>query len=99
MPRIALSLEQGTEAVPDDGRYHLVRAGSVITSFKQQAQALRAYRAERDRLLVAAGVQLEAPVAEAEVLRRQIAEAEYQDFRGGASVKKKLRIAGRRGQR
>jgi hypothetical protein len=99
VPRLALSVEQGTPAVPDDGLYHLVQDGSILASFKRREEALRAYRTERDRRLAATGVQQGAPLASSEVLRRQIAEAEVQEFRGGTGAKKKLRIGGRRGQR
>lgn len=29
-----LSIEEGTPVVPADGRYHVVRAGTIVRSFK-----------------------------------------------------------------
>jgi hypothetical protein len=88
VPGISLSLEQGTEAVPDDHRYHLLHAGSEIASFKQEAQALRTYRAERDRLLAEARGPERAPPERAEIRRRLIGDAEYEAFRRGAAARK-----------
>jgi hypothetical protein len=38
------SLEQGTQAVPNDGRYHLVLDGQVVQSFRSLKTAKQAYR-------------------------------------------------------
>ncbi len=39
-----VSLEQGTESVPDDGRYYLLLDDQVVNSFRSLKKAREAYR-------------------------------------------------------
>lgn len=39
IPDINLSIEKGTDKVPSDGKYHIVRDGHIIDSFKFRMQA------------------------------------------------------------
>ena len=43
VPEIGLSIEQNTENVPHDGRYHVVKAGAIVASYPSLKRA-------RDRL-------------------------------------------------
>lgn len=50
VPSVGLSLEQGTSAVPADGRYHLILDGTIIFSTASEKEALKAYREKREEL-------------------------------------------------
>jgi hypothetical protein len=41
--RAAVSLEQGTPAVPADDRYHLLRRGEIVATFPSLKRAMTAY--------------------------------------------------------
>ncbi len=45
LPDLALSVERSTEAVPDDGNFHIVNDGRVLASFKSEARAVATFRA------------------------------------------------------
>jgi hypothetical protein len=49
-PEGQVSLEQGTPAVPDDGRYHIVLEGQVVASYRYLQGALKAYKAKKTEL-------------------------------------------------
>jgi hypothetical protein len=101
VPSIRLSVEQGTERVPDDGRYHLMHDGTLGASFGSKSAALKSYRAARDQLLAAAGSSVQTPPADvAAALKKQMAEGEYGRFRGSLNgARQKLRVGARRGHR
>lgn len=42
--RAGISLEQGTPAVPQDNRYHLLRAGVIVASLPSLKRAMAAYK-------------------------------------------------------
>lgn len=44
VPALGISLECGTDAVPKDGRYHVMMNGEVVASFRSQNAALRRYK-------------------------------------------------------
>lgn len=44
VPGLGISLERGTDEVPNDGRYHVTRNGEVVASFRSQSAALRRYK-------------------------------------------------------
>lgn len=54
-PDLGLSLERGTENVPDDGRYHLSIHGEIVESFGAERSALKAYETLRQRLIIETG--------------------------------------------
>lgn len=94
---IGLSIEMGTEAVPNDGQFHVVHDGEIVFSSSSKARALQEYRKRRDALLAETGH--EAPVIDPEdALRRERALAELRAVRS-KGVRDKLRIPSRRGYR
>lgn len=48
--KVGLSLEKGTEDVPDDGRYHLCKSGQIMASFKTLQQGLKRYKDELEKM-------------------------------------------------
>ena len=76
LPAIGLSIEQGTDSVPDDGRYHVVVGGDVVFSSKAKSAALRRYRSVRDEFLQKSGIERKIPNPE-ETRRR---ERQFYDF-------------------
>ncbi len=61
VPTVGLSIEQGTDSVPDDGRFHVVVDGQVVFSSRRRSAALAHYRSLRDELLRNAGIAQTAP--------------------------------------
>ena len=51
IPAIGLSLERGTEGVPDDGQFHVVLNGEEVFSSRLQKAATARYRALKDELM------------------------------------------------
>lgn len=45
-----LSLEKGTKDVPDDGKYHLIKNGKLIASFRSLRQGSKRYKEELERM-------------------------------------------------
>ena len=76
VPTLHLSLERGTDDVPDDGRFHVLRDGAVVYTSESQADALRQYRELRDRLLPAT----EKGVDVRRMMEREVAEQEANRF-------------------
>jgi hypothetical protein len=50
VPRLALSIEMGTDSVPDDGRYHVLLDGKRVYASAQKNLALSKYRDLREEL-------------------------------------------------
>lgn len=44
IPKIDLSIEKNTSNVPNDGRFHIVKAGRVIQSFRSRKLAEERFR-------------------------------------------------------
>jgi hypothetical protein len=65
-----VSLEQGTESVPDDGKYYLLLDGQIVDSFRSLKKAKEAYR----QLL--ADIDFEPKAKEAEVDGEEIRRRE-----------------------
>jgi len=53
--KYALSIEQGTSAVPDDGQYHVIVNGEIILSTRVFDYAKIIYDEQKEELRVAAG--------------------------------------------
>ena len=71
-PALGLSVEQGTPAAPDDGRYHVLFQGELVASYRSEKKALQVYRAKR-RELIDAGWELPKPEGPtSEELRRRV---------------------------
>jgi hypothetical protein len=77
VPRVRLSIEQGTRSVPDDGRFHILIDSEIVFSSKTRSVALARYRQLRDDLLREAGIEQQRPDPE-ETKRR---EREFYEFR------------------
>ncbi len=95
VPTIGLSIERGTDSVPNDGRFHVVVDGQVVFSSRREATALAHYRGLRDDLLRNAGV---VPTAtDPEETRRR--ERQFYDFQAvmSESMRQRTMRAKRRG--
>ncbi len=44
LPALGISLERGTSSVPDDGRFHVVKDGQILASYRVYAAADKKYR-------------------------------------------------------
>ena len=44
IPDLQLSIERGTDAVPDDGRFYVLRAGKVLKGFGSLKKAQELYK-------------------------------------------------------
>jgi hypothetical protein len=95
LPTIGLSIEQGTDSVPDDGRYYVVVGGDVVFSSKARSAALGRYRSLRDSLLRKSGIKQKAPDPE-ETRRR---ERQFYDFQAmmSESMRQRAMNAKRKG--
>jgi hypothetical protein len=96
--RIGLSIERGTESVPNDERFHVLLGGQVVYSAASKAKALAEYKRRRDTLLSEAEVEPQTRDPR-EALRRERAERELRAMRSDSNVREKLRVPGRRGHR
>jgi len=70
------SLEQGTESVPDDGKYYLLLDGQIVNSFRSLKKAQEVYQ----QLLADIGFEPEAKEAKAdgeEIRRRERHAVDY----------------------
>ncbi len=92
---VGLSIEQGTDSVPDDGRFHVVLGGQVVFSSRRKSAALAHYRSLRDDLLRNAGIAQTAPDPE-ETRRR---ERQFYDFQAvmSESMRQRTMKARRKG--
>jgi hypothetical protein len=95
VPTVGLSIEQGTDSVPDDGRFHVVAGGRIVFSSARKLAALAYYRSMRDDLLRDAGIAQTAPDPE-ETRRR---ERQFYDFQAvmSESMRQRTIKAKRRG--
>jgi len=84
---IGLSVEQGTNSVPDDGRFYVVLKGELVFSSRSKSAALTHYRGLRDGLLKDAGIDQKAPDPE-ETRRR---ERQFYDFQAVMSESRQQR--------
>ncbi len=60
IPEVDLAIERYTSNVPDDGRYHIVKAGKVTHSFRSLKQAEEKFR----QLLLEIGLKPKSPPTE-----------------------------------
>lgn len=98
-PALALSLERGTEDVPDDGRYHLLVHGEVVESFARERPAVSAYEAMRKRLIAETGWTPESePPSRDEVLARLRAEWDVRAVQADASRSKRAKAVRKGGK-
>jgi hypothetical protein len=87
VPVLGLSLERGTEDVPDDGCFHVLLNGTVIFTSASEKNALREYRGIRNRLLPPASGSFNVR----EALGREAAEMEVRRFLADSSRAKRAK--------
>jgi hypothetical protein len=72
IPELEIFLLNGVDGVPNDGRYHLVVGGELLSSFGSERRAREAYREARDRLVEETGFTTGTrPLTPAEILRAE----------------------------
>jgi hypothetical protein len=94
LPDLGLSVEMGTEGVPDDGQYHVVLNGDLVLSTSSKSKALARYRALRSELGGDRGYA--APDPE-ELLRKLRADAEIGAVLAESSRAKRANATHKRG--
>jgi hypothetical protein len=95
IPTIGLSLEMGTDAVPDDDRYHVLLNGEIVLSTGSKARALKAYKELRQELAPDnSGASRPDPD---ELLKRLKAEVEINAVMGASSAAKRAHATYKRG--
>ena len=80
-------MEYGTESVPDDGRFHVVMAGTVIFTAASEKDALREYRRLRDHLQPPKSKSVDVR----KILEREVAEREASRFLADSSRAKRAK--------
>jgi hypothetical protein len=83
-PKYALSIEQGTSAVPDDDQYHVIVNGETILSTRVFDLAKITYEEKREELRVAAG-----DPDPREIIRRETAGREARAIRAESVARTK----------
>ncbi len=99
IPALRLSLEQGTDVVPNDGQWHIVFDGEVVASFASEKKARAEYRQRRDLLVAETGFQtsFRLPTSE-EVLRREALDRELSALQAEARRSKRAKAVRRGGK-
>jgi hypothetical protein len=87
VPTLGLSLERGTDDVPDDSRFHIIMQGAVIFSSESEREALGKYRELRDRLLPSTDRSVDVK----KILEREVAEQEARRFLADSSRAKRAK--------
>jgi len=93
VPQFGLSIEKGTEAVPEDGCYHVLLEGEELLKTRSRQEAVTAYRRVRDDLV--------APQTRVDVrkaLMRQVAQSEAAAFLAQSSREKRARATKKGGK-
>ena len=80
VPGLHLSIEEGTQSVPQDGQYHVVLYGVIVLSSTSKSRALSEYRRIRDELLADRPSPEDLGHDGREVLRREMASREADSF-------------------
>jgi hypothetical protein len=95
-PKYPLSIEQGTDTVPDDGQYHVVVNGQIVLSTRVFDLAKITFDEQREELRIAAG-----DPDPREILRRESGMRDLQALRSESSTlqSKKTRRRGGPGGR
>lgn len=95
IPDLGLSIETGTDAVPDDGQYHVILNQDLVFSSGSQARALSRYRELRDELT--RGRSNGKTPHPAEILRKLKADGEISALLAASSQAKRSNAMHRRG--
>lgn len=98
IPQIGLSMERGTPAVPDDGKFHVLLNGEEIFASASEKKAAEEFRRHQTALAGQAGRKTTVDVKAA--LQREIADRQVTEFLVESSQQKRakaLRKGGRGG--
>ncbi|MDP9331437.1 MAG: hypothetical protein M3P11_12465 [Actinomycetota bacterium] len=95
IPDLGLSIEMGTDAVPDDGQYYVTLNQDLVFSSGSQVKALSRYRELRDELT--RGRSSGKTPHPAEILRKLKADAEISALLAASSQAKRSHATHRRG--
>ena len=93
-PKYALSIEQGTSAVPDDDQYHVIVNGEIILSTRVFDYAKITYDEQREELRIAAG-----DPDPREILRRESAGRDLRGLRADGIAQRSRKDRGGPGGR
>jgi len=94
LPKLGLSLEMATDAVPDDGMFHVLLNREDVLSTESKPKALAKYR-ELRRELIGEGARTAKPDPE-ELLRKLRADAEVTAVLAAASRAKRAQATRKR---
>lgn len=86
--RHGISIQRGTENVPNDGMFHVVVDGGIVLSTKVEAAALAEFEDRREGLKTHGR----------ELLRREKEVSDFNDHRRGAWAQKSARDARKGGR-
>jgi hypothetical protein len=95
VPNLGLSLEMGTDAVPDDGMYHVLLNGEPVLSTASKRKALARYKELREEL--AGDYERTPPHDRQELLRKLKADAEIRAVLAASSNAKRAHATYKRG--
>jgi hypothetical protein len=95
VPEIGLSLERGTDAVPDDGMFHVLLNGEARLSTESKQKATAMYKALREQL--ASGRGGAAAPDRAELMRKLKADMEITAVLAASSRAKRAHATYKRG--
>jgi hypothetical protein len=99
LPRIGLSLEKGTQDVPDDGRYYVLVDGEIKFSSSSKKKASDHYLVLRDALLKESGRSLELAEVDPEETRRREREHYQMQAVRSESFERRMRLGWSKGGR
>jgi len=91
VPRIGLSMERGTEAVPEDGQYHVLLDGHRMFTSPSEKDALVEYRRLKDLLLGADPPKGGGRADIREALMREMAERQATAFLAESARQKRVK--------
>lgn len=92
-PKYPLSIEQGTETVPDDGLYYVIVSGNTILSTRVLELAKIVYDEQREELRKAAG-----DPDPREIIRSEMAAREHRAIRSESVARTKHHGGGKGGR-
>lgn len=95
VPALGLSLEKGTESVPDDGSYYVILHGETVFASRSKARALASYRELLDQYVDTRP----SPIVpdRDEMLRKLKVEADVSSLQAVRSRAKRAKATHRRG--
>ena len=89
IPAIGLSIERGTEGVPDDGQFHVVLNGEEVFASRSQKAVTARYRVLKDELMPLKEGSAANAVNVGQALRKEIADRQTSSFLAGSAHRKR----------